>query len=132
MMVAFNQLCMLKPFTDLPKEQAQKSVELFCTEVVDYLSFGQFKIFEHITKLIPSDSKDSRCVKLLLSKIFSSTIQSIEFHDKYIRTNNFDSLEKDLSKLGERLAYRLDWEDQLLDLAYEHIYAPGPPQQRRS
>lgn len=132
MMVAFNQLCMLKPFNKLPPEQAQQAVEHFCTEVIDYLSFGQFKVFERITEFMPSDGKDARDVKILLSKIFSSTIQSIEFHDKYTQNFQMASLEEDLSKLGERLAHRLDWEDQLLDLAYEHIYTGIPPQAKNA
>jgi len=127
MMVAFNQLCLLKPFVELSGEQAQQSVEHFCTEVIDYLSFGQFKVFENITKFMPSEGKSARNAKILLSKIFSSTIQSIEFHDKYIQSFDLNTLEKDLSKLGIQLAHRLDWEDQLLDLAYEHIYAVRPP-----
>lgn len=127
MMVAFNQLCMLKPFEDLPEEDVAHCVEKFCTEVIDYLSFGQFKVFEHLTKVIPKDGPDARNIKILLSKIFSSTIHSIEFHDKYIQRFKLNDLEKDLSKLGEQLAHRLDWEDQLLDLAYEHIYAQSPP-----
>lgn len=131
MMVAFNQICMLRPLSALSEQEAQKSIEHFCTEVIDYLSFGQFKVFEHLTKIIPSDSKDARTVKILLSKIFSSTIQTIEFHDRYMKSFEMAVLDDDLSKLGEQLAFRLDWEDQLLDLAYEHIYSVNPPAHRR-
>ncbi len=132
MMIAFNQLCMLRPLEELPAEEAQKSIEHFCTEVIDYLSFGQFKVFENITKLIPSEGKNARTVKILLSKIFSSTIQTVEFHDKYMKSFSQKELEQDLSKLGEQLAFRLDWEDQLLDLAYELIYAQRPPFGKKS
>lgn len=132
MMVAFNQICMLRPLSNLSEQEAQKSIEHFCTEVIDYLSFGQFKIFENITKLIPSESKDARKVKILLSKIFTSTIQTIEFHDKYMKSFAMATLEQDLSKLGEQLAFRLDWEDQLLDLAYEHLYTAAPPLNRKN
>lgn len=130
MMVAFNQICMLRPLSNLSQTEAQRTIEHFCTEVIDYLSFGQFKVFENLTKIIPPDSKDARTVKILLSKIFSSTIQTIEFHDQYMKVFSMDTIEEDLSKLGEQLAFRLDWEDQLLDLAYEHIYAVSPPLKR--
>ncbi len=127
MMIAFNHLCMLKPFDDLTQEDLIEPVEDFCTELVDYLSYGQFKVFEKILSLTFPNRNESKDVKILLSRIFSSTIHSIEFHDTYTRNFEVDSLKKDLSDLGVHLAHRLDWEDQLLDNLYESVLMPHPP-----
>lgn len=122
MMVAFNHLCLLKPFNQACQQSLQRTIEEFCTELVDYMSFGQFKIFENLLHLAPPQSEKGLRIKKLLSKIFSSTIQGIEFHDTYINKKQCDAFEEDLSTLGEQLAYRLDWEDQLLEITYDAFY----------
>ena len=122
MMVAFNHLCLLKPFPDACQQSLQRTIEEFCTELVDYMSFGQFKIFENMLHFAPPQSERGLRIKKLLSKIFSSTIQGIEFHDTYINKKQCDTFEEDLSNLGEQLAHRLDWEDQLLEITYDMLY----------
>ena len=120
MMMAFSDLCLLKPFDQYDKADLSEAIESFCTELIDYLSFGQFRVFDHVTMVIHPNTHDGRMIKILLGKIFSSTVMSIEFHDLYMK-NPFKNLEKDLAKLGEHLAQRLDWEDQLLDMIYDHL-----------
>lgn len=122
MMVGFNVLCLLKPFHLANQKELRRAIEEFCGDLIDYMSFGQFKIFEHLVHLAPSQPQKNNTMKHLLSNIFSSTIQGIEFHDKYMAQADYSHFEQDLSKLGEHLAHRLDWEDQLLEMTYELIY----------
>ncbi|HET9843249.1 MAG TPA: Rsd/AlgQ family anti-sigma factor [Gammaproteobacteria bacterium] len=118
MIVAFNELCLLKPFEIIKKPEIQTCVDNFCNELVDYLSFGQFKVFEQLSSIDALRTEDRKSIQALWCKIFSTTVTAIEFSDLYTHNLCMATLQKDLSKLGVQLAHRLDWEDQILEILY--------------
>lgn len=98
---------------------APAALQDFLNHMVDYLAMGHFTIYQRIV-----DGKERRsAVKEAAQRVYASigetTDSMVEFNDKY---EHFDgavsdqaTLKEDLSKLGEMLAIRGDFEDQLLE-----------------
>lgn len=96
-------------------------LQSFCQLLIDYVSIGHFKIFEKLAEAKAQlPGKQSELDKNLLTKILRTTLLALDFNDQYENINlaqNYSELPtllEDLSKLGEQLAERMDWEDQLI------------------
>lgn len=107
LLVLYSQLCetnCLEP----------EKLELFCQTLVDYISAGHFKIFEKVAEK-RQHRQGNGLNKTMLENISSTTDFALDFNEKYTEPKNFEALLQDLSELGEHLAHRMDWEDQLLE-----------------
>jgi regulator of sigma D len=115
LIVQFKELCDLKPFhaTKLTKN----NLDSFCSALVDYVSAGQFEVFEIIAKA-GHDTKHSgpKLNKNLMVSLLQTTMYALDFNDRYTNTLDFSKLERDLSSLGEQFALRLEYEEQLIQL----------------
>lgn len=106
LLVLYGQLCetnCLEP----------TNLELFCQTLVDYLSAGHFTVFEKVAERCEC-YKEVGIDTVMLEKITSTTDFALNFNDKYTEPDDFEHLLQDLSVLGEHLAHRMDWEDQIL------------------
>ena len=113
----YFRIAELKPFTDT--EQVEEAVKDFSQLLIDYLSLGHFGIYRRILE----GRERRRAILEVAEKIYpefsGTTDDAVSFNDKYEHPAGSlyaQELEKDLSRLGERLARRFEMEDQLCSL----------------
>jgi regulator of sigma D len=123
LLVLFTQLCQSKSF--LYNAHLQTKLDQFCQLLVDYVSAGQFEVFEKIFEASELDRSQSFDKQVFVG-ILRSTLFALDFNDKYTNATRYDSLEQDLSKLGEHFARRLELEDYIIDLYVEALRQLNP------
>lgn len=121
LIVLFTKLGSLRPFK--PKEAIGPLLTEFCENLVDYVSEGQFEVFEKIFEASgleknPSPSFEQKSLITLLR----ITMDALDFNDRYAQNSDYENLEKDLSFLGERFAQRLEIEDNLIELYLQAVH----------
>ncbi len=95
-------------------------LERFCQILVDYISAGHFEIFEKLAQAKEICTPDQPGLDVtLLEKISKTTLTALDFNDNYADNPSVYGLSKALSELGEQLAHRLEWEDQLLQTYFK-------------
>ena len=112
-----SKLASKQPFK--PEHDTQILLQNFCESLIDYTATAHFQLYRHI-----DEDKERRLPVLeIADKIYpriAETTQSIlDFNDKYDCEDHCDNLLEladDLSMLGERLADRIDLEDQLISV----------------
>ncbi len=97
-----------------------EQLQLFCQQLVDYVSEGHFEVFEQLFREAKEfDDGGLELAKTLYPKIESLTQHFLDFNDKYVSADhvemNIESLREDLSELGERMTERFEMEDQLIE-----------------
>jgi regulator of sigma D len=102
------------------QEELTKQLQIFCQQLVDYVSEGHFEIYEQLFREAKEfDDGGIELAKTLYPKIEELTQVMLDFNDKYISADhvemNIDSLKEDLSALGEKMTERFDMEDQLIE-----------------
>ncbi|HED13907.1 MAG TPA: Rsd/AlgQ family anti-sigma factor [Gammaproteobacteria bacterium] len=111
----YTQLAALRPFK---RDQGiQLIIQEFCEALVDYTASAHFQLYRFI-----DDGTERRQNVLKLSedvypKIANTTQQILDFNEKYDfddQCDDLDSLDADLSRLGEILADRILYEDQVI------------------
>ena len=103
----------IKPITGVFTEK--DGLQNFCQTLIDYVSLGHFRIFEKLAEAQQKFQTNSKGLNQhLMTKILRTTLFALDFNDKYTANNDQVELKQDLSKLGEHLAHRLDWEDELI------------------
>lgn len=121
MFVSYCQLAGVSTFdrrmVDQPATQSDQ-LRSFCQVMVDYTAMGHFEVYQRII-----DGKERRvAVKEVAAKVYPGIADTtnflVDFNDKYVdfkgTDEEMDSLDSDLSKLGEVIAVRGDLEDQIL------------------
>lgn len=115
LIIHFNTLCRLRPFT--PNHGA-KSLEndllTFCQVLIDYVSMGQFEMFALLVKKIEEIPGCKLPPSTLLENLKKTSLVALEFSDKYCNSPNIENLDNDLNYLGEQIASRFDLEDDLV------------------
>ena len=99
------------------KESAASALQHFCQVMVDYIAAGHFSLYERIANGVERRKKVADLAAELYPRIAETTEVALDFNDKYDSIDHYDlsdSLSRDLSKLGEELAVRVELEDQLL------------------
>lgn len=115
LVIALNNLSKLKPFKNpyLIKEEAEQ----FTALLIDYVSAGQFEIFETIFKAAEKAPNQTGLKSSVMVALLRTTNHALDFADKYTqKTWPLESLEGDLNALAENLASRLELEDHLIEL----------------
>lgn len=117
LIVTFHQLCQFRPFAhNCDRPLVLKTLQEFCQILLDYVSLGHFEVFEHITHTIETyDHPIVQVSSQLLEKLLQTTDCVLDFNDKYQHPIDLTHIEKDLSKLGEIIAQRFEWEDKLIE-----------------
>ncbi len=113
----YTQLANLRPFK--PTNEVQMLLQEFCEALVDYTASAHFQLY----RFIEDDSERRASVRTLAADIYPTIADStqfiLDFNERYDcedHCNNLASLDRDLSKLGEMLADRIQLEDQIVDL----------------
>lgn len=125
MLSLFNDLASKKPFED-----ADGSTELlgdFCAALVDYTANAHFQLYRYFAENRERRSGVYTVVDRIYPRIVDITQEILDFNDKYDteaqRRSQLNQLAKDLGRLGEHLAERIELEDQLVN------NLSGPPRQ---
>lgn len=115
LLVLYTQVSSSDPVAE--PECTVEAVHAFCQTLIDYVSRGHFKIFETLSEMIEKyHPKLKGLDPKILNQIRNTTSVIVDFNDKYTQPKHLDGLRNDLSKLGEHLAHRLDWEDELIQM----------------
>lgn len=122
MLVLFCRVAGLETYSENPRhapnaQPVQQILQEFCQVLVDYIATGHFGLYERIGNGQERRRQISDLAAELYPRIAESTQVALEFNDKYDcedRCTNLGSLQNDLSKLGEILAQRIEWEDKLV------------------
>jgi regulator of sigma D len=119
MLALYCRLAGLVPYNDDKQEKpAQKLLQEFCQVLVDYIAAGHFSLYERIINGTERRRDVAGLAEGLYPRIAESTESALNFNDKYDCGDHCEiteSLEMDLSKLGEELAARIEYEDKLIN-----------------
>jgi regulator of sigma D len=99
------------------EEKTLSRIRNFCQTLVDYVSAGHFEVYAELLEEAEAFADGSEeTAKLLLPKITVSTEAALDFNDLYESADGpFVNLADRLSKLGELLEARFQYEDQLIE-----------------
>lgn len=118
MLALFCRVAGLEPFKDDNLEkQSPALLQEFCQVLVDYIAAGHFSLYERIVNGAERRRDTAKLAEELYPRIAQTTEAALAFNDRYDTEEKRDiptDLEKDLSQLGEKLALRIELEDQLL------------------
>ena len=92
-------------------------LQRFCELLVDYSALWHFEIFKYIREHGDSFKHALDIADRYEGRIVQTSELVVAFNDKYDAASKphlLESLESDLSKLGEELAARIEAEDQIL------------------
>lgn len=106
-----------KPFTS--EQGVQPALNEFCQMLIDYISLGHFGIYQRILEGKERRTAVLRAAETIYPEIAETTEAAVSFNDKYDNADISklaENLEADLSLLGEKLAKRIDAEDQLCEV----------------
>lgn len=103
----------------------QQQLNQFCDILIDYVSAGHFEVYEQVVSMCDHHGAHSlQLLQELFPKISKTTDIVVDFNDKYAAAHSDEELmaelDKDLSKLGEAIALRVELEDQLIDTLSSH------------
>jgi len=111
----YSELAALRPF----KEAEGVSVVLqeFCETLMDYTASAHFQLYRFLEDGSERREKVRNVAEKIYPNISSTTEQFLDFNDKYDaeqKAEHYSSLDNDLSSLGEILADRILYEDQVI------------------
>lgn len=107
----------VEPFSNPGKSDVGALMQEFRQVMVDYLAAGHFGLYERIVNGTERRREVNELAKQLYPSIAQTTDIAMAFHDKYDAddlSGASDDFERDLSRLGEALATRIEMEDRLL------------------
>jgi regulator of sigma D len=117
MLSLFNDLANKKPFNDT--DDSTEILGDFCAALVDYTANAHFQLYRYFAENRERRSGIYNVVDRIYPRIVDITQEILDFNDKYDteaqRRSQLNQLARDLSKLGEHLAERIELEDQLVD-----------------
>ena len=95
-------------------------LQRLCENLVDYISAGHFEVYQQLIE--EGRAFDDRAAldkaNGLLAKIHDATQAALDFNDKYLETDDLETLGADLSGLGESLAARFEVEDRMIEVLH--------------
>lgn len=111
----YSELAALRPFQET--EDVSVVLQEFCETLMDYTASAHFQLYRFL-----EDGTERRTnVRDLAEKIYpdisNTTAQFLDFNDKYDaekKQAHLSALDNDLSNLGEILADRILYEDQVI------------------
>ncbi|HSB96406.1 MAG TPA: sigma D regulator [Spongiibacteraceae bacterium] len=115
------QFCAISGVHELsPQSSAanRQRLQKYCQLLLDYVSAGHFEVYYELLREAEAFQDGSAdAATALMPEINATTAQALDFSDKYAESEQppTASLAKDLSRLGEILAERFDYEDRLIN-----------------
>lgn len=111
----YNELASLRPFNE--EDDVTVVLQEFCETLMDYTASAHFQLY----RFIEDGSERRTNVRNVAEKVYPNisvtTEQFLDFNDKYDaeqKGKHFSGLDTDLSSLGEILADRILFEDQVI------------------
>lgn len=105
---------------DTNEETCGASLKNLCEILVDYVSAGYFEVYDQLVKEAEEFGNEKGLA--LAGKSFKiideSTEYILDFNDKYLETDDLETIHADLSKLGELLAHRFEAEDSVIEVLH--------------
>ena len=88
--------------------------------MVDYVSAGHFEVYEQLMQEAKEfdDTDGLRAASGFYKTIDGTTEDILDFNDKYQETDDIETLNTDLSKVGEWLATRFEAEDRMIEVLH--------------
>lgn len=121
MLSLYCQMAGLEPYGNGKNSRgktAQELLQKFCQVLVDYIAAGHFSLYERIVNGQERRQQISALAESLYAQIASTTEVALDFNDKYDCGDHCEitmSFSDDLSRLGEKLAARIEAEDKLIN-----------------
>ena len=116
MLTMFCRVAGLEPFNDA--KPSVNVLQRFCEVLVDYSAFGHFEIYERIVAGRERRSQVVDVAREVYPRIAEATEVAVEFNDKYDASDHaldLHQLDRDLGRLGEELAVRIEMEDRIIE-----------------
>ena len=113
-LVTYCRLAGLQPYS--PTEDAGL-LQRFCELLIDYSAFCHFEIYERLIDGREQREQVVEAARDAYPRIAEATEVAVEFNDKYDAADHtlvLDQLERDLGKVGEELAVRIEMEDRIV------------------
>lgn len=111
----YAQLAALRPFK--AGQGIQLILQEFCEALVDYTASAHFQLYRFIDEGTERRQNVLEISEQVYPNIANTTQQILDFNEKYDRedqSNDISHLDEDLSLLGEILADRILYEDQVI------------------
>lgn len=115
MLLMFCRVAGLEPFKNATP--STDVLQEFCQVLVDYSAFGHFEIYERIVAGRERRGQVVEVAREVYPRIAESSEVAVEFNDKYDASDHeldLQQLDRDLSKLGEEIAVRIEMEDHII------------------
>ncbi|MGD8407699.1 MAG: Rsd/AlgQ family anti-sigma factor [Thiohalophilus sp.] len=111
----FSSLVGMRPFT--AESGVQMVLQEFCESLVDYSASAHFQLYSYIES--GQERRDSvrKLAEQYYPRIAQTTQLILEFNEKYEsqeRCEDISRLDRELTILGEALAERIQYEDQII------------------
>lgn len=117
------QFCALSGVNEYSPKSERSHVRLqkFCQNLVDYVSSGHFEVYYQLIREAEEfEDGSAELAQSLFPELNGTTEIAMAFNDQYADSEGpFPKLSNHLSKLGETLATRFDFEDRLIDATHE-------------
>ncbi|NOX10083.1 MAG: sigma D regulator [Gammaproteobacteria bacterium] len=111
----YADLAQQRPF--VADEDTEGSLQDFCQSLIDYTASAHFQLY----RFIENNQERRQTVAALADRIYPEIVKTTDFilafNDRYdvaVLDDRVDDLANDLSRLGEVLADRIQYEDELI------------------
>lgn len=106
--------------TDPEDSECGSRLRKLCQIMVDYVSAGHFEVYEQLMQEAKEfdDTDGLRAASGFYKTIDGTTEDILDFNDKYQETDDIETLNTDLSKVGEWLATRFEAEDSMIEVLH--------------
>lgn len=118
MLVLFCRLAGIESYT-AENKPVRELLQEFCQILVDYIAAGHFALYERIVERTERRREIVKLAEELYPRIAMTTDAALDFNDKYDSDNErqaLDELPREMSRLGEQIATRIELEDRLLSV----------------
>jgi len=110
-----SELASKQPFK--PEHSTQQLLQNFCESLIDYTATAHFQLYRYIDENKERRISAREVAEKVYPRISETTQSFLAFNDKYDcedHCDNLSELARDLSRLGEDLADRIELEDQVI------------------
>ncbi|MCC6301326.1 MAG: Rsd/AlgQ family anti-sigma factor [Gammaproteobacteria bacterium] len=119
MLSLYSELAAQHPFRE--GDSVNTLLEQFCQMLIDYTADTHFGLYRYVDEKRERRRAVLEVADRIYPTILTTTDSILDFNDKYDFENNregisLETLEQDLSRLGESLADRIELEDQLIQV----------------
>lgn len=112
----YSSLANCRPYK--PGEETEEMLRRFCQALVDYAASAHFQLYRYIVENKERRQAVVDLAEQVYPQIAASTDAILDFNDRYDVApldKRIAELADDLSQLGELLADRIQFEDQVID-----------------